>query len=775
MMKTSKIILLSVLFCFVFSTETRAWYSSLYPVNWTPGYTDAQGRFLHDFSYAGYMKGEVPIPESVGNTYIDVTQAPYNVDNTGVNDVTVAIQNAINAVGQSGGGTVFLPAGTYKVRPQGSSNNALSISHSNVILRGAGVGKTFIYCYEENMRSKKIINITPSGVNWDRGEDNKSYEIVLDIPTAPTQQIHLKEVGDLKVGDWVIIRSDRSTEWIAEHNMQGFWASNPTHGTTFYRQITDVNPTNRTIKIDIPTRYYMKKRDNARVYKVTPKMSNVGLEDFSIGNKMNPATTGWGEEDYSASSSNGGYLVHSAFLIGYSYCVDSWAKNISTYQPTTNTQKIHMSSNGLDLNKCRNLTIDNCEFSYPQYEGGGGNGYGWNICSQECLISNCRSLSPRHAYSFKYAYSSGNVISNFYSGDNPKYASDFHMYLSMSNLIDNQSANGDFVESVVRPYGGTAGNYHGHASTQTVFWNTNGIAYKGNNFVVDSRQYGYGYVIGTKGKATGVKTTSTVFNTAYGTVDTAPEDYTEGIGTGSSLEPQSLYYDQLSKRLGKMICLPVTATIHDGNFPENTLDGNLNTYWAADGKQTNLDFCLGEELQSVSGIKIAFYQGNERKSYFSLFYSENGVNWRGIKMNLESSGQSTNFETFIFPETVSAKKIRIMANGSGANNWNRISEVEFQAVPASNSEVQLTERERKLFSVFPNPIENNELNVELNQNIFRSEITVDIADTLGKSIFVKKMTPINNKVTINTTLPTGTYIIKISDDMVQSANLFVVR
>lgn len=67
---------------------------------------------------------------------------------------------------------------------------------------------------------------------------------------------------------------------------------------TFYRKITGVNTSAKTVEIDIPTRYYMKTRDNARIYKVSPKQTNVGLCDFSIGNKANNNGNGWGEEDY---------------------------------------------------------------------------------------------------------------------------------------------------------------------------------------------------------------------------------------------------------------------------------------------------------------------------------------------------------------------------------------------------------------------------------------------------------------------------------------------
>ncbi len=44
-----------------------------------------------------------------------VTDSPYNADSSGVNDSTSAIQNAINDCYSNGGGTVWLPVGTYKV------------------------------------------------------------------------------------------------------------------------------------------------------------------------------------------------------------------------------------------------------------------------------------------------------------------------------------------------------------------------------------------------------------------------------------------------------------------------------------------------------------------------------------------------------------------------------------------------------------------------------------------------------------------------------------
>ena len=53
--------------------QTKAastWRSVLYPENWTPGYTNSSGQFLHDFSYAGYERGEKDIPTQMsGKTF----------------------------------------------------------------------------------------------------------------------------------------------------------------------------------------------------------------------------------------------------------------------------------------------------------------------------------------------------------------------------------------------------------------------------------------------------------------------------------------------------------------------------------------------------------------------------------------------------------------------------------------------------------------------------------------------------------------------------------
>lgn len=60
---------------------------------------------------------------------VDYDVTDYGADLTGITDATAAIQNAINACYNSGGGTVWMPAGTYKV-------NGTVFVKSFVTLRG---------------------------------------------------------------------------------------------------------------------------------------------------------------------------------------------------------------------------------------------------------------------------------------------------------------------------------------------------------------------------------------------------------------------------------------------------------------------------------------------------------------------------------------------------------------------------------------------------------------------------------------------------------------
>ena len=114
------------------TTPTNGYYSSLYPDTWTPEFTDAEGRFLHDFSYAGYRSGASGLPTIVGPVF-DVTAYGALFDD--LTDATAAIQSAI-AAAEVAGRVVWFPTGTYRI------DGTLRVEASDVVLRGEGADST---------------------------------------------------------------------------------------------------------------------------------------------------------------------------------------------------------------------------------------------------------------------------------------------------------------------------------------------------------------------------------------------------------------------------------------------------------------------------------------------------------------------------------------------------------------------------------------------------------------------------------------------------------
>jgi len=517
------------------------WRSSLYPEDWKPGYKDASGNFLHDFSHAGYHGGGLPIPIITENI-VDVTLPPYSADNTGASDVTSILQRALNDVGASGGGVVYLPAGTYRIAPASGETKALEISYSNTILRGAGADSTFLFNDQEYMRQKSIIYVAPQWASW-FSSGGQSTNIRYNLMEA-TKVIPVESVSGYQAGDEVVVLNTATEAFIAEHGMTGMWTTNAMKGVAHKRRIDSVDTDRSLLILDAPTRYPLKTRDLARVHLAKPHLQECGIEDLSIGMREN-SKTGWGDNDYSVPGT-GAYETHFAQVLKFEYTENSWVRGVHTYKPDVNVLDVHLLSNCLLLNMCRHISVDSCDFQKPQYEGGGGNGYMYTLHANDCLIQNSRANHSRHNYDFKYPYSNGNVILNC-RAENSRYSSDFHMYLSMSNLFDHTTLNGDWLESVFRPYGDPI---HGHSSSQSVFYNSVGENYHpSRSYIVESRQYQRGYIIGTSGEAYQVKTDPLSGTQGGYYYDSSPRDFVEGVGLGTDLRPVSLYLDMLDKRL----------------------------------------------------------------------------------------------------------------------------------------------------------------------------------------------------------------------------------
>ncbi|HEY9250449.1 MAG TPA: hypothetical protein VIO38_15020, partial [Rariglobus sp.] len=357
-----------------------------------------------------------------------------------------------------------------------------------------------------------------------------------DLP-KPTSRIPLDDVTPFAVGDLVVVRNDLTQHFIDLVGMHGKWTPGQSQNRTltYCRRITAIDAVDHVITVDIPLRGFLHTADNAQVVKVAGRMiSEAGLEDFSIGMRQHPGA-GFAETDWTKPGT-AGHDAHASVAMMLSFAENCRVLRVRTYAPAGNDPKVHVLSNILGLWRTRLVTVSDCDFKFPQYQGGGGNGYGIALNGQDNLIRDCRIEGARHNYTFGTMSASGNVILDCFAKDG-MHASDFHMFLSLANLFDNMTCDGEFLEArAFRPWGGNP--VHGVTTTQSVFWNTRGLRYPEGKLgtkpaVVYSHQFGDGYVIGTRGPA----------------ADVDSDDFVEGVGRGDGLSPRSLYLDQLERRL----------------------------------------------------------------------------------------------------------------------------------------------------------------------------------------------------------------------------------
>lgn len=78
---------------------------------------------------------------------------------------TEAIRSAIDAIYAEGGGTVYLPTGTYAVAPDKGSGSIFYLEHGNIFFKGDGPENTIISCYVHGMKDPET--------NWDYNANGK--------------------------------------------------------------------------------------------------------------------------------------------------------------------------------------------------------------------------------------------------------------------------------------------------------------------------------------------------------------------------------------------------------------------------------------------------------------------------------------------------------------------------------------------------------------------------------------------------------------------------
>lgn len=445
-----------------------------------------------DYSTCGYHASEKPIP--------DVKNAVY-VSNNGT-DCYERLQRAINYVASlkpdknGHRGAVLLGEGTYNI------SKPLRISASGVVIRGAGRGKTTIIKHGYDRGALLYIE---GGMSMTGGD---TIAIAGQKTMAGATTLTLKDASKLKKGERIRIVRPSTKEWIESLNCYDFGGGldytgwKPTDiDITWDRTITAINGNSITIDAPITTTL---SEEYGGAFAVTgynnAEISECGVENLTLMSDHNS----WNPKDED----------HCWDAIWADNARDCWVRRVEF-------KSFAGSAVNLQKNTSR-ITVEDCIAGDPVSETGG-----WRRCvfltrGQQTLIQRCVSRQGIHDFAAGYCAAGPNAFVQC-EGENS---------LGFSGSIGSWAAG--LLFDIVNIDG-------------------NDISFKN----LEQFQFGTGW--NTANSMMWQCTGSTLYcyspdkdnrNSAHGCWGTLTGN-AEWTSSNDHVQPRSLFYAQLQKRMGK--------------------------------------------------------------------------------------------------------------------------------------------------------------------------------------------------------------------------------
>lgn len=115
------------------------------------------------------------------------------------------------------------------------------------------------------------------------------------------------------------------------------------------------------------------------------------------------------------------------------------------------------------------------------------------------------------------------------------------------------------------------------------------------------------------------------------------------------------------------------------NYPQNTLDGDLNTRWSAQGDGQYITYDLGR-VELVQSVDLAFYQSSGvRTNWFDVLLSNDQVVWHSALTNAAGTNAAlANFDFADWP----ARYVRYVGHLNSQNDFNSLAETVIHYSPA---------------------------------------------------------------------------------------------
>lgn len=314
------------------STSANAWKKFM---------MKAEDNVLLDFSYAGYMHGEVappdvrmdfdtPLTDANGNKYYNgyitggaqgsAIYKVYNIEDYGANgndevsDRPALIKILKEAMGckektdEDGGKTlryhiggdnanaiIYFPVGKYILRggDDAETVETLRLTMGNIIFKGAGRNKTTIeMAVKNNATDPSKMWSTPNLIEFKHNSDLKEPTAVTGDAEKGTFSIEVASTSGIKAGDWVCVSLKNNdpalvAEELAPHSLSSNWTELKDNGVQIYdyHQVKQVSGNTLTFYEPI-----MRKIEAKWGWKVNqyPHYENVGVEDLTFMGHSKP-------------------------------------------------------------------------------------------------------------------------------------------------------------------------------------------------------------------------------------------------------------------------------------------------------------------------------------------------------------------------------------------------------------------------------------------------------------------------------------------------------
>lgn len=664
---------------------------------------------IPDFSHAGYMGGGVALPEDIP---VKVTIIPEEGDDTRRIQEAIDLVEALDPDARGFRGVVLIKAGHY------SLENILVVRESGVVLKGEGQGLNGTVLHANPRLNHTVISILGDG---GISKDASSEQIITTgfVPVG-AYSFEINDAADYQVGDNIVVTRTPNKAWIDTLGM-GFqslcegksgcvgWSAD-SYVIDHERVITSIS--GNVITIDIPIVDVIETGfGGGTVSRVqsSKRITQCGVENLRI------------QSFYENNSDES----HAWTAIRLKYAENCWVKGVTGQ---------YLAYSTVNLEDANFTTVEDCAYLDPKSVVTGGRRYSFAI--QEGignLFQRCYAKNGRHDFVTGSRVTGPNV---FLDGIAESAQSDIgpHHRWATGTLFDNLKGGSTRVWNR-----GNSGTGHGWSGAQTMFWNID--SYSGE-FRVDSPEGGMNWGIGCVGSS----------QTGAG--------YWESWGT--AVQPRSLYIQQLEDRSGleavENVVIPeqqsgaIFELLSNWRGEGDIVDGGIT------GEIPTVSFLNPPSLIDVSTWQGGVIEVNATDDDGSIQHVKVLINGELAGIDMEAPYTFSNLTTVIRSLSHEIHFLQAIATDDDGNT--AITRLAILGGDPPEPEEEEGE-ENLIIRIFPNPVENGELTIEMKES---GTYTVRILDLQGREVDQWMFEGLEIEHILTQSLGEGLYILEIKEE-----------